>query len=80
MFPQFAVSAASFSRATALLTRVGTDAHFYDDPEAPNLAILLDSKYEAEKTEGMKRLIALMSQGRDVSNFFPQVGVIINLG
>ncbi|BBN13883.1 AP-3 complex subunit beta [Marchantia polymorpha subsp. ruderalis] len=73
MFPQFAVSAASFSRATALLTRVGTDAHFYDDPEAPNLAILLDSKYEAEKTEGMKRLIALMSQGRDVSNFFPQV-------
>ncbi|KAG6550527.1 hypothetical protein Mapa_007896 [Marchantia paleacea] len=73
MFPQFAVSAASFSRATALLTRVGTDAHFYDDPEAPNLAILLDSKYEAEKSEGMKRLIALMSQGRDVSNFFPQV-------
>ncbi|KAL2622194.1 hypothetical protein R1flu_002399 [Riccia fluitans] len=73
MFPQFGYSAASFSRATALLTRVGTDAQLYDDPEAPNLALLLDSKYEAEKSEGMKRLIALMSQGRDVSNFFPQV-------
>ncbi|KAL3691864.1 hypothetical protein R1sor_005515 [Riccia sorocarpa] len=73
MFPQFGYSAASFSRATTLLTRVGTDAQLYDDPEAPNLDLLLDSKYEAEKVEGMKRLIALMSQGRDVSNFFPKV-------
>lgn len=73
MFPQFASTARSITRATALLTRVGTDANLYDDPETEDFSVLLDSKYEAEKIEGMKRLIALMSQGRDVSNFFPQV-------
>ncbi|CAM6097008.1 unnamed protein product [Calypogeia fissa] len=73
MFPQFASTARSITRATALITRVGTDASLYDDPETEDFSGLLDSKFEAEKIEGMKRLIALMSQGRDVSNFFPQV-------
>lgn len=73
MFPQFASTAASFTRATSLMNRVGTDAYLYDDPEDGNIAMLLDSKFEAEKVEGMKRLISLLSQGRDVSSFFPQV-------
>lgn len=73
MFPQFASTAASFTRATSLMNRVGTDAYLYDDPEDGNIALLLDSKFEAEKVEGMKRLISLLSQGRDVSTFFPQV-------
>lgn len=76
MFPQFASTAASFTRATSLMNRVGTDAYLYDDPEDGNIAMLLDSKFEAEKVEGMKRLISLLSQGRDVSTFFPQVGVL----
>lgn len=76
MFPQFANTAASFSRAASLMNRVGTDAYLYDDPEDGNIAMLLDSKFEAEKVEGMKRLISLLSQGRDVSTFFPQVGVL----
>lgn len=75
MFPQFASTAASLTRATALMSRVGTDAYLYDEPEDGNIAMLLESKFEAEKAEGMKRLIALLSQGRDVSNFFPQVSV-----
>jgi AP-3 complex subunit beta len=73
MFPQFTNTAASLTRATALIHRVGTDAYLYDDPEDANIASLLDSKFEAEKVQGLKRLIALLSQGVDVSNFFPQV-------
>ena len=34
---------------------------------------LLDSRYEAEKAEGMSRLVALLSSGEDVTRFFPQV-------
>ncbi|KAF9931932.1 AP-3 complex subunit beta-2 [Modicella reniformis] len=33
----------------------------------------LDSKYEKEKLDGLKRLIAMISKGRDVSEFFPDV-------
>lgn len=73
IFPQFAATAATFGRASTLITRVGTDAHLYDDPQDANIASLLDSKYDAEKAEGMKRLIALMSQGVDVAQHFPQV-------
>lgn len=79
MFPQFANTAASLTRATALMSRVGTDAYLYDEPEDGNIAVLLDSKFEAEKVEGMKRLIALLSQGRDVSNFFPHVSMFCSL-
>lgn len=79
MFPQFASTAASLTRATSLMNRVGTDAYLYDDPEDGNIAMLLDSKFEVEKVEGMKRLIALVSQGRDVSSFFPQVCVLCSV-
>ncbi|KAF9199895.1 AP-3 complex subunit beta-2, partial [Haplosporangium sp. Z 27] len=33
----------------------------------------LDSRYEKEKLDGLKRLIAMISKGRDVSEFFPDV-------
>ncbi len=79
MFPQFTNTAASLTRATALIHRVGTDAYLYDDPEDANIASLLDSKFEAEKVQGLKRLIALLSQGVDVSNFFPQVCLSVRL-
>ncbi|XP_065639080.1 uncharacterized protein LOC112016452 [Quercus suber] len=53
--------------------RIGTDAHLYDDPEDVNIAPLLDSKFDSEKCEALKRLLALIAQGFDVSNFFPRV-------
>lgn len=53
--------------------RIGTDAHLYDDPDDVNIAPLLDSKFDSEKCEALKRLLALIAQGFDVSNFFPQV-------
>lgn len=56
-----------------MVFRIGTDAHLYDDPEDVNIAPLLDSKFDSEKCEALKRLLALIAQGFDVSNFFPQV-------
>ncbi|EFJ15528.1 hypothetical protein SELMODRAFT_740, partial [Selaginella moellendorffii] len=38
-----------------------------------DIPTLLDSRYDADKAQGLKRLIALMAQGQDVSTFFPQV-------
>ncbi|KAK7838224.1 ap3-complex subunit beta-a [Quercus suber] len=59
--------------------RIGTDAHLYDDPEDVNIAPLLDSKFDSEKCEALKRLLALIAQGFDVSNFFPRiVGILLN--
>ncbi|KAI8827281.1 adaptin N terminal region-domain-containing protein [Fimicolochytrium jonesii] len=34
---------------------------------------LLDSKFDKEKIDGLKRLIAMMSKGRNVKEFFPDV-------
>ncbi|KAI5055018.1 hypothetical protein GOP47_0030163 [Adiantum capillus-veneris] len=73
MFPQLASTAASFTRASSLVLKAGTDAHFYDDPHDADIVRLLDSKFDAEKVEALKRLLALISQGSDVSTFFPQV-------
>ena len=55
--------------------RIGTDAHIYDDPEDVNIGSLLDSKFDSEKCEALKRLLALIAQGFDVANFFPQVSL-----
>lgn len=55
------------------MLKAGTDAHLYDDPHDADIVRLLDSKFDAEKVEALKRLLALMSQGFDVSTFFPQV-------
>lgn len=73
MFPQFGVTAESLSKASSLVFRIGTDAHLYDDPDDVNIAPLLDSRYESEICEALKRLLALIAQGFDVSRFFPQV-------
>ncbi|KAG0496989.1 hypothetical protein HPP92_001680, partial [Vanilla planifolia] len=74
MFPQFgAVTADSLSRASSLVFRIGTDAHLYDDPDDANITSLLDSRFESDKCEALKRLLALIAQGVDVCNFFPQV-------
>lgn len=73
MFTQFGATADTLSKASTLMFRFGTDAHLYDDPEDVNIAPLLDSKFDSEKCEALKRLLALIAQGFDVSNFFPQV-------
>ncbi|KAB1222548.1 hypothetical protein CJ030_MR2G013457 [Morella rubra] len=72
MFPQFAATADTLSKASTLVFGIGTDAYLYDDPEDVNIAPLLDSKFDSEKCEALKRLLALIAQGFDVSNFFPQ--------
>ncbi|MBA0842160.1 hypothetical protein Goarm_002004 [Gossypium armourianum] len=56
-----------------MVFRFGTDAHLYDDPDDVSIAPILDSKYDSEKCEALKRLLALVAQGLDVSNLFPQV-------
>ncbi|XP_057978973.1 AP3-complex subunit beta-A isoform X2 [Malania oleifera] len=73
MFPQFGATADTLSKASTLMFRIGTDAHLYDDPDDVNIAPLLDSRFDSEKCEALKRLLALIAQGFDVSNFFPQV-------
>lgn len=77
MFPQFGATAETLSKASTMVFRIGTDAHLYDDPEDVNIAPLLDSKFDSEKCEALKRLLALIAQGFDVSNFFPQVALLI---
>ncbi|KAK9282763.1 hypothetical protein L1049_010984 [Liquidambar formosana] len=73
MFPQFGATAETLSKASTMVFRIGTDAHLYDDPEDVSIAPLLDSKFDSEKCEALKRLLALIAQGFDVANFFPQV-------
>lgn len=74
MFPQFAGTSETLSKAaSSLVFRIGTDAHLYDDPEDVNIGALLESRFDSEKCEALKRLLALIAQGFDVSNFFPQV-------
>jgi len=73
MFHQFGATAESLSKASTAVFRIGTDAALYDDPEDVNIAPLLDSRFDSEKCEALKRLLALIAQGFDVSNFFPQV-------
>lgn len=50
------------------------DAHFFDDSTTPSkVRSYLDASKESEKVKGMKWLLAMMSKGRDVSEFFPNV-------
>ncbi|KAK4756066.1 hypothetical protein SAY87_009823 [Trapa incisa] len=73
MFPQFGATAETLSKASTVVFRIGTDAHLYDDPEDGNIVELLESKFDSEKCEALKRLLAFIAQGFDVSNSFPQV-------
>ncbi|KAI7749798.1 hypothetical protein M8C21_012156 [Ambrosia artemisiifolia] len=73
MFTQLSTTADNFSKASSMVFRIGTDAHLYDDPDDVSISPLLDSKFDSEKCEALKRLLALIAQGLDVSNYFPQV-------
>nr|KAJ0193543.1 hypothetical protein LSAT_V11C800395210 [Lactuca sativa] len=73
MFTQFGSTAENLSKASTMVFRIGTDAHLYDDPDDVSISPLLDSKFDSEKCEALKRLLALIAQGLDVSNYFPQV-------
>jgi hypothetical protein len=59
--------------------RVISDAHLLDDAlyedESAEIATLLSSTVTSQKLDGLKRLIACISVGRDVSDFFPNVVV-----
>ncbi|KAJ3676437.1 hypothetical protein LUZ60_003849 [Juncus effusus] len=73
MLPQMGAAAESISKASSLVLRIGTDAHLYDDPNDVSIKPLLESRYDSEKADALKRLLALIAQGADVSHFFPQV-------
>ncbi|GAQ85841.1 adapitin protein complex [Klebsormidium nitens] len=66
-------AALSLLRAGSLLSRVGSDAAYIDEPEERAIPPLLESRYVEEKVEGLKRTIALINLGKDVSEYFPQV-------
>ncbi|KAJ3057314.1 AP-3 complex subunit beta-1 [Rhizophlyctis rosea] len=54
---------------------VGLPGHLYDTSEdkIQEIKTHLDSKFDKEKIDGLKRLIAMISKGRNVSEFFPDV-------
>ena len=59
---------------TGRVTGAVGDAHFFDDNQAPSkVKQNLGSTKEADKLKGMKWLLASLSKGRDVSEFFPDV-------
>ncbi|CAI7759278.1 unnamed protein product [Closterium sp. NIES-54] len=63
--------------SSPLLSSLLSDGAFYDDPDAGgSIRQLLASKYEAERAQGMKRVLALLATGHDASEFFTDVSVI----
>uniref|UniRef100_A0ACD5XIZ8 Uncharacterized protein n=1 Tax=Avena sativa TaxID=4498 RepID=A0ACD5XIZ8_AVESA len=64
---------ASGAAASWVVGRMGTDAHLYDDPEDAAIPALLDSRFDGDKVDALKRLLALIAQGIDVAHLFPQV-------
>src|SRR4051794_14878941 len=52
-----------------------SDAKYFDEGSSKfaELRSMLDSKHQREKLEAMKRLMAMITIGRDVSSFFPDV-------
>jgi hypothetical protein len=67
---------ASGAAASWVVGRMGTDAHLYDGPDDAAIPDLLDSRFDADKVDALKRLLALIAQGVDVSHLFPQVPLI----
>jgi len=63
---------ATGAAASWVVGRMGTDAHLYDDPDDSSIPALLDSRFDADKVDALKRLLALIAQGVDVANLFPQ--------
>ncbi|TYH83617.1 hypothetical protein ES332_D02G143100v1 [Gossypium tomentosum] len=70
---KFGATAETLSKASTMVFRIRTDAHLYDDPDDVSIAPLSDSKFNSKKCEALKRLLALIAQGFDVSNYFPQI-------
>jgi AP-3 complex subunit beta len=59
---------------TGKMTSAGGDSHFWEDATTPSkVRQYLDSPKEVEKLKGMKWLLAMLSKGREVSEFFPDV-------
>ncbi|KAJ3127735.1 AP-3 complex subunit beta-2 [Nowakowskiella sp. JEL0407] len=54
---------------------VGVLGHLYDTAEdkIADIGKDINSKFEKEKIDGLKRLVALISKGRNVAEFFPDV-------
>ncbi|KAJ3178177.1 AP-3 complex subunit beta-1 [Geranomyces variabilis] len=54
---------------------VGAPEQFYDSSEAKlkEIRANLDSKFDKDKIDGVKRLVAMMSKGKNVKSFFPDV-------
>lgn len=64
-----AISVKAISAATT-----SGDAHFFEDSTPPSqVHQFLDSSLETDKLRGMKWLLAMLSKGKDVSEFFPAV-------
>ncbi|KAI9567299.1 adaptin N terminal region-domain-containing protein [Boletus coccyginus] len=55
------------------ITRGGASIFDMPDDKVKNIGKQLDSSSDREKLDAMKRLVALISKGRNVSNYFPQV-------
>eukprot|EP00238_Polyblepharides_amylifera_P013156 CAMPEP_0196575746 /NCGR_PEP_ID=MMETSP1081-20130531/5164_1 /TAXON_ID=36882 /ORGANISM="Pyramimonas amylifera, Strain CCMP720" /LENGTH=844 /DNA_ID=CAMNT_0041894145 /DNA_START=15 /DNA_END=2549 /DNA_ORIENTATION=+ len=74
--PAMAAGAKAFGSVSQ---RVISDAHFLEDAqyedESAEITRLLRGPHFSAKADGLKRLIACISVGRDVSKFFPNVVV-----
>ncbi|KDQ14349.1 hypothetical protein BOTBODRAFT_132529 [Botryobasidium botryosum FD-172 SS1] len=65
----------TISEHTRDLAIVGrsSGASYFDSSDLRNIQRHLDSNHDREKLEAMKRLVAMISKGRNVSEFFAQV-------
>ncbi|WVQ79085.1 hypothetical protein IAT38_001179 [Cryptococcus sp. DSM 104549] len=63
------------TRDLTLLAGSGSSTTYFDtsDDKLKEISKLLESRNERERLEGMKRIIAGMSKGRDMEGFFAQV-------
>lgn len=56
------------------MTSIGGDAHYFDDTVSPSeVRENLDSNKEAENIKGLKWLLAMISKGQEVAEYFPDV-------
>mmetsp|Transcript_30214 Transcript_30214/g.39823 ORF Transcript_30214/g.39823 Transcript_30214/m.39823 type:complete len:1204 (+) Transcript_30214:72-3683(+) len=66
--------AATSKAAMPSLSAIAGDAYFFEESMNPGqVKGLLNGIKESDKVKGMKWLLAMMSKGRDVSEFFPEV-------
>eukprot|EP00639_Heterosigma_akashiwo_P035788 CAMPEP_0194714792 /NCGR_PEP_ID=MMETSP0296-20130528/6470_1 /TAXON_ID=39354 /ORGANISM="Heterosigma akashiwo, Strain CCMP2393" /LENGTH=299 /DNA_ID=CAMNT_0039614173 /DNA_START=1 /DNA_END=896 /DNA_ORIENTATION=- len=68
-------AASKFDKAAMpSLSAIAGDAYFFEESMNPaQVKLLLNHTKESEKVKGMKWLLAMMSKGRDVSEFFTDV-------